>query len=54
MPEAISTILDIDDWEAFQEPPPHGVHTFGSVPLIERRRLGWPNTLVLRKSPSAY
>jgi hypothetical protein len=54
MPEAISTILDVDDWEAFQEPPPHSVHTLGSVALIKGRRLGWPNTLVLRKSPSAY
>lgn len=50
MPEAISTILDVDDWEVFQESL-HGVHTLGSVPLIEGRRLCWPNTLRSKDDP---
>lgn len=50
-PDAMSAVLDVDYWESFEETPPRGVHTFGSVPMIEGRLLSWPNTLRSKEEP---
>ncbi|RAK98179.1 DUF4246 domain-containing protein [Aspergillus ibericus CBS 121593] len=44
VPQALATVLDVDDWEVFEERPPRALHTFGSVPITEGRLLSWPNT----------
>ncbi|OOF92543.1 hypothetical protein ASPCADRAFT_408581 [Aspergillus carbonarius ITEM 5010] len=44
VPEALATVLDVDDWKAHEESPPRALHTFGSVPIMEGRLLSWPNT----------
>ncbi|KAJ5501858.1 hypothetical protein N7463_004732 [Penicillium fimorum] len=44
VPQALSTVLDVDHWEIFQERPPRALHTFGSVQITEGHLLSWPNT----------
>ncbi|CAI7583185.1 unnamed protein product [Penicillium glandicola] len=44
VPDALSTVLDVDHWEIFEERPPRALHTFGSVQITEGRLLSWPNT----------
>ncbi|PYI05144.1 hypothetical protein BO78DRAFT_470851 [Aspergillus sclerotiicarbonarius CBS 121057] len=44
VPDAIATILDVDEWEIFEERPPRALHAFGSIPITEGRLLSWPNT----------
>ncbi|KAJ6128013.1 hypothetical protein N7471_009230 [Penicillium samsonianum] len=44
VPEALSTVLDVDHWEIFEERPPRALHTFGSVRITEGHLLSWPNT----------
>jgi hypothetical protein len=44
VPDALSTILDVENWEDFGELPPRALHTFGSVGTTEGHLLSWPNT----------
>ncbi|KAJ5214157.1 hypothetical protein N7449_001326 [Penicillium cf. viridicatum] len=50
-PDAMSEVLDVDYWESYEETPPRGVHTFGSVQMIEGHLLSWPNTLRSKQEP---
>ncbi|KAJ6013069.1 hypothetical protein N7522_003424 [Penicillium canescens] len=44
VPDALSTVLDVDHWEIYEERPPRALHTFGSVGTTEGHLLSWPNT----------
>ncbi|KAJ5662813.1 hypothetical protein N7507_003544 [Penicillium longicatenatum] len=44
VPEALATVLDVDDWEVYEERPPRALHNFGSIPIAEGHLLSWLNT----------
>ncbi|KAJ5560642.1 hypothetical protein N7513_003041 [Penicillium frequentans] len=51
VPEALATVLDVDDWQMYEERPPRALHNFGSIPIVEGRLLSWPNTYRSKQEP---
>ncbi|KAL4971183.1 hypothetical protein BDW66DRAFT_165992 [Aspergillus desertorum] len=51
VPEALATVLDVDDWKLLKERPLRALHEFGSIPITEGQLLTWPNTFRSKQEP---
>ncbi|KAJ6004880.1 hypothetical protein N7540_012679 [Penicillium herquei] len=51
VPMALSTVLDVDYWNLYEEEEPRALHTFGSIHLREGQTLTWPNTYRTKQEP---